>query len=211
MAKATILLSQSICFEAERNETRDFIDHRLVSFLDSLGFLIVLVPNSLVGEEKSDVSGCDNLVTWMNNFEVGGIVLSGGNDIDEFPARERTELRLLDQAISLNLPVLGICRGMQVIARRFGSMLSPVVDHVCVRHDVVGEINRNVNSYHGHQIAECPDGFRVLARAEDGCIEAIRNDHLNWEGWMWHPERNDILNHEDCNRILRLFNSNSQI
>jgi GMP synthase-like glutamine amidotransferase len=209
MARATILLSQSIYIEAERNETRDFIDHRLVTFFDSLGFLIVPVPNSLVGEGKSDVSGCDNLVTWINNFEAGGIVLSGGNDIGEFPARDRTESSLLDRAIALNLPVLGICRGMQVIAQRFGSKLSPVADHVCVRHDLAGEINRNVNSYHGKQIADCPDGFRVLATAEDGCIEAIRNDHLNWEGWMWHPERNDIVDDQDRNRILRLFASNS--
>jgi len=207
MPKSKILLSQSVCFESKRNETRDFIDHRLVNFLHTLGFVVIPVPNSLIGEVKDGIADANNVVTWVNDFEVGGIVLSGGNDIGEFPARDFTEFSLLDLAIARRWPVLGICRGMQVIAKKFGSQLLPIGNHVCINHDIVGEINRNVNSYHRKHISECPDGFRVLARAEDGCIEAIRNDHLNWEGWMWHPERNDVISQEDGNRMLELFNS----
>ena len=51
------------------------------------------------------------------------------------------------------------------------------------------------------QLAACPQGYRVLARSADGGIEAIQHDHLPWEGWMWHPERETPFRAADGQRL----------
>jgi len=205
MRKIKLLLSQAVEFEQERGELRDWTDQRLVRFLDTLGFFVIPVPNCLCDRDLESGDVGHRLVSWINDLQVGGIVLGGGNDIGQMPCRDLTESILLDQALIQQLPVLGICRGMQLISTKFGSQLTHAVGHVAVQHQVSGEINRNVNSYHSRQILNCPEGFRVLARSEDGCIEAIRNDDLGWEGWMWHPERTNKWDYEDCRRTKQLF------
>jgi putative glutamine amidotransferase len=62
-----------------------------------------------------------------------------------------------------------------------------------------------VNSYHGFSLATGPLDFEVLARSEDGEIEAIRHKSLPWEGWMWHPEREENFAARDVQRIKALF------
>ena len=94
---------------------------------------------------------------------------------------------------------------MQMMGVFCGSELTGVSGHVRTRHELVGEIKRNVNSYHNQGLSECPDGFRVLATAEDGSIEAIRSGTLNWEGWMWHPEREKPFNQADIKQFQKLF------
>ena len=78
---------------------------------------------------------------------------------------------------------------MQVITSYFGGTLKKVKGHVKTRHSLSGEIAAEVNSYHNFSIDQCPSDFRIIATSPDGEIEAIRNDQLGWEGWMWHPER----------------------
>jgi putative glutamine amidotransferase len=80
-----------------------------------------------------------------------------------------------------------------------------VKGHLRTRHQLTGTISSEVNSYHGYSIAACPHGFEVLARSEDGEIEAIRHRTLSWEGWMWHPEREDHFAAHDMHRIKALF------
>jgi putative glutamine amidotransferase len=45
----------------------------------------------------------------------------------------------------------------------------------------------------------------VIARSEDGSIEAIRHTSLLWEGWMWHPEREETFASHDIRRLKMLF------
>ena len=47
--------------------------------------------------------------------------------------------------------------------------------------------------------------FKVIAHSLDGEIEAIKHKSLPWEGWMWHPEREEKFLKEDINRIKNLF------
>ena len=92
-----------------------------------------------------------------------------------------------------------------MMARRAGIALCPVLGHVKSRHRLTGEIAGEVNSYHGFSLATCPSDFEVLARSEDDEIEAIGHQFLPWEGWMWHPEREENFSASDIQRIKVLF------
>ena len=130
--------------------------------------------------------------------------ISGGNDIGEFPDRDIVEDWLLDHAEKNKLPALGICRGMQMMAVRYGAKLDLVDGHVGTHHYLTGVIKGRVNSYHNQGFRTSPK-FRSLAWSEDGNIEAIGHEFLPWEGWMWHPERELIFSPRDIERLKALF------
>jgi N5-(cytidine 5'-diphosphoramidyl)-L-glutamine hydrolase len=179
-----------------RDEQRDCLDQKLVAFLQAAGALAFPVPNGLSEEE---------LGQWLAHSQPKAIVLSGGNDIGDVPARDRTERGLLDFARAGNLPALGICRGMQMMAVWGGCSLKPVEGHVRTRHNLTGAISGNVNSFHNFSISDCSTAFSVLARSEDGEIEALRHASLPWEAWMWHPEREPLFARSDLDRFRTLL------
>jgi putative glutamine amidotransferase len=126
-------------------------------------------------------------------------------------ARDATELQLLHEALDLDLPVLAICRGMQLMNVAMGGSL---VQHIgaCDVHrrydlekklpvhtvtveagtrlaEILGEGTVHVNSRHHQAVARLGGGLRVSARAEDGIIEGIELPGKRFAiGVQWHPE-----------------------
>ena len=196
-----VAISQRVDVFPDRKETRDALDQRLTDFLLVAGYLPVPVPNRLFGE------GADRKIfeQWVARISPQAIVLSGGNDIGSCRSRDLTENGLLDYAKDNYLPVLGICRGMQMIGVHAGVGLRSVGGHVRTRHAIYGEIVRDANSYHNLALNTCPSSFNVLARSTDGEIEAIRHQILPWEGWMWHPERESTFEPDDIIRLRKLI------
>lgn len=208
-----VAVSQRVDIYPDRGERRDALDQRLAGWLVAAGCVPVPVPNTLVtaaGESsKHDES---ILAEWLAVVQPQAVLLSGGNDIGTAPERDQTEQHLMRYAKDRKLPVLGICRGLQMMAVSAGGALVRADGHVSTRHRLqlapdAGSFPAEVNSFHNWILSGCPTGYLVAARAEDGSIEAVRHASLPWEGWMWHPEREAVWDAAGTTRLRKLFGS----
>lgn len=170
---------------------------------DWAGFMSVALPDAAWLPVPN--LGANKVRAFCEKWGINRLILTGGDDIGVSAIRDETEQDLLIWARERAAPVLGICRGMQIMAVCAGIALKPVKGHVRIRHILQGDLVHEVNSFHNYGLAECPHGFEVIARTEDGEIEAVRNKELHWEGWMWHPEREKPFQSADIDRLRGLF------
>lgn len=143
-----------------------------------------------------------------------GVILSGGGDIDVtalggtlhpeaktmHPARQRGEFELLDAIdASPELPVLGICLGMQLLGVRAGGTLVQHLDESLPKaerhrddcaHQVQSEFGTGPVASSHHQALSDAGSLEVIGRSDDGLIEAVRDPSRPFlVGVQWHPER----------------------
>ena len=194
----------------------DVLENDYVRFFEKFG--IQLIP----------VSNIVDVLTYFQ-FEVSGIVLSGGNNVgpsvygeekelsDVSAKRDSTEGRLLDEGIKREVPILGICRGMQFINAYFGgkihddiSRLKPGVDHSpAVKHDIellesdlikkIGKVQQ-VNSFHnqGVPVDDLSSSLKAFALATDiPLVEGLYSPEHRLAAIQWHPERDETLSKFD--------------
>lgn len=159
---------------------------------------------------------------------LNGILFSGGGDIDPSyfqeeplpgcgeitPERDCFEIPLCQFALKNNLPVLGICRGIQIIAVASGGSIyqdmaclgNSIIKHMqsasrrhpthfiqikkdTLLHRILGCETCRVNSFHHQAVSRPGDTFVVSAKSKDGVIEAIEDPlHPFALGVQWHPE-----------------------
>lgn len=206
--KLIVGVSQRIDRVDGRDEVRDAVDQKLIQWLFAAGFIPVPIPNFPIEQTPQAFELAVN--EWLMNIGPNAILLSGGNDLGEYPQRDETERRLLSWAAETLTPVLGICRGMQMMGVWAGSDIHRVEGHVRTRHvlkcsNESQDLPKDVNSYHNWSLTDCPEGFSPMAWAEDGALEAMRHNQRPWEGWMWHPEREQAFSDIDTQRLKRLF------
>lgn len=190
----------------------DVLPAQYAAAVEASGGVPVLLP-------PSDPAGAAAVAARLD-----GLVISGGADVDPErygeeahprtaswrPDRDAWETALLDAAEATGLPVLGVCRGMQVMAVRAGGALDQhvpdLVDHE--EHspgaDAFGEIavttvagtrlaglvgeQLSVNCHH-HQSVRTHPGFDAVAHAADGTLEAMEAPGDRFcVGVQWHPE-----------------------
>lgn len=158
---------------------------------------------------------------------VHGLLLTGGTDVDPArygeargrstqesdPVRDRFEADAIQAALGRGLPILGICRGAQVLNVALGGTLvqdiPSEVPQAC-RHDVqpeqrpahrvkvesdsrlariIGGAELEVNSAHHQAIRRVGEGLRAAALSPDGLVEAVESTGHGWViGVQWHPE-----------------------
>tara|TARA_Y100001968_G_C19433092_1_gene758122 strand:+ start:574 stop:1158 length:585 start_codon:yes stop_codon:yes gene_type:complete len=190
-----IAISQRVDFINSRGEYRDSLDQSMHIFINHCGYTLFPIPNKL-GISIEEL---------LKDIPISGIILSGGNNIGDYIERDKRELELIDYSLSHFKPILGICRGMQMLANWYGIGLLKVKNHVNVKHQVHGEIDTMVNSYHDYAISRIPEECDLLASSPDGVIEGFISEKNNWEAWMWHPERDEEYNPIFIKRIQNLF------
>ncbi|QKV97193.1 gamma-glutamyl-gamma-aminobutyrate hydrolase family protein [Streptomyces sp. NA02950] len=183
----------------EFGEHRYALDARWFPFLERCGVVPVPLPNSAVLAARTTVG-----------FGLDGLVLTGGDDLAAYggpsPDRDRTELALLSWALRTGHPVLGVCRGMQLMVHAFGGQLARVDGHVATRHEVrVADGGpRTVNSYHRWAAYVAPAPLAPTARCGP-VIEAVHHQRAPVEGIMWHPEREEPFAPDDVCAVRRLL------
>ena len=117
-----IIITQRVDKIKEYNEIRDSVDQRLISWVSEIGFNPIILPNSLAEIDRK-INDQLKLDKWMSSLKINGIILSGGNNIGDVKERDITETYLLKYAETNEIPVLGICRGMQMLAVYDGAKL----------------------------------------------------------------------------------------
>lgn len=160
--------------------------------------------------------------------EIDGLLLTGGVDIDPLlygenplpvngeldPLRDYFELELLSYADQAELPILGICKGCQILNVAMGGTLyqdlykqkKTVFKHFqdaprwypthginiegnSYLYKIINKKNTKVNSIHHQGIKDVSSDFNITAQADDGVIEAIeKKDGRFVIGVQWHPE-----------------------
>jgi N5-(cytidine 5'-diphosphoramidyl)-L-glutamine hydrolase len=194
-----VAITQRVSVVPAYGERRDCLDQAWTKFLAACGLLPVLLPNVT-----------ETALALCEAAGVAGLVLTGGNDLAAFggdaPERDVMENTLLDMAQRHRLPVLGVCRGMQVIQQRFAIPLSRVEGHVAQRQviRIHGE-RKEVNSYHRFAAFDSRPPLEVWAVAADGVVKAIRHSAEPITGIMWHPERSSPFSPADVVLFRQVF------
>lgn len=182
------------------------------------GARVLLCPEAAPGTDPGELlDGMD------------GLLLIGGEDLaaavsgadpalvgaGASESRDRWEVALLTAALAADLPVLAVCRGLQLLNAALGGTLHGDIagrspEHppvpadteaaLAYRHEVrleagslVGDAYgvpaKPVNSLHHQAVDVLGDGLRVVGRAADGCVEAVELPAARWcVGVQWHPE-----------------------
>ncbi len=211
-----------------RGKTLQYLEQSVAHWVMGSGAMVVMIPAVEAGGlvRRSDLSVHDYAAT------LDGLVLQGGADIDPAmydeeptpalgvtdPVRDRFELDLLRAFVEYGKPVLGICRGMQLINVAYGGTLHQdlTVSGATTRFHYLRDLydehahelkfrddgwlnslypahkNPRVNSIHHQGVNVLGRGLTIDAWSEDGVVECIRAESGSFlVGVQWHPEFHD--------------------
>lgn len=183
-------LTTRIDTHSPTSEVRASVDTNWINFLEPIASSIHVLQtfNS-------------KLLVPIDNLDL--VIFTGGNDLSAVSEcelsskRDRSEVDLLSECLQKDIPILGVCRGMQLLNHYFGGTTMNISNHVRTTHQVdihskwLQNINK-VNSYHSWGLVSerlSPDLVVSATCSEDESIEAIEHKKHRVRGVMWHPER----------------------
>lgn len=191
-----VAISQRIDEIQNYGEIRDALDEAWQKLFFRMDAALAPMPNAPEAVKEL-----------LKRFQPDAIVLSGGNNPSAYggctPQRDQTDEVLIRYAAEHDVPLLGVCRGMQSVALYFGGTLKKAEGHVAVRHRLRGETRREVNSYHGFAVDFPGEHVRAVSYALDGTVEEICHETYRMYGIMWHPERVGGFSQEDIEFIKK--------
>ena len=199
-----IALSMGQVYIKERNETRDFIDNKLFFFLKECFNCEIYLINNFNKINKKNIL---NLRNYLTRNKINFIVLRGGEDIGNNKFRDFTEINLLKYSIQKNIPLLGLCRGMQLINLFFKGKLKKIEGHIKKKNKLYLKSEkkyRKVTCFHGNGIKKLGNGFFVMHKSYDNEVESIKHKNKKILGIMWHPERFKNFQKSDI-KLIRDF------
>ncbi|MEH6420566.1 gamma-glutamyl-gamma-aminobutyrate hydrolase family protein [Pseudomonas sp. CGJS7] len=211
-----------------RNKTLQYLEQSMAHWVMASGAMVVMIPTV---DAEGAVQATDLSVRDYAR-SLDGLILQGGADIDPVaygerpsellmttdPERDRFELSLLRAFVDAGKPVLGICRGMQLInVAHGGSLYQDLVGAGATRsqHYIPAQYDEHahalrmresgwlaslypqvadpqVNSIHHQGVKQLGEGLEVEAWSDDGIPECIRGTGENFVvGVQWHPEFHD--------------------
>ena len=225
-------LKPIIGITSDLKEQRVNVSHNNILAIAAAGGLPLVLPNVI-----------DQDIIYHYAEVLDGLLLTGGGDIDPAyfeeephpnlgricPERDFFEFELIQEMLLRNKPILGICRGCQILNVAIGGDMfqdiyaqqdSPLLQHnqqapyhhcshfvevkeESLLYSIVKSNQFKVNSFHHQAVRRVGEGFAVCATASDGVIESFEStEHRFVIGVQWHPEH---LKDEYSARLFRAF------
>jgi putative glutamine amidotransferase len=204
-----IAITQRIDNYTSYYEPREMLDLNWARLFEKVGILPIVLPYEY------------DFTKYFDNIKIDGILLSGGNDLSSqiecalSIKRDKFEKELIKYAIDKSIPLLGVCRGMQVIAEYFDSSLKKVDSQVNIRHTLIPNksskyyqyLNKlsTVNSFHNFAVDEISDEILIGATDPSGIIKSIEHKKYKIFAHMWHPEREKDFNINEIELIKYFY------
>lgn len=137
------------------------------------------------------------------NLNPNGVILPGGNDLYKKKKininfeRDNFENKLVNTCINHKIPIIGVCKGFQLITNYFNGKIVKCNRHVRTYHDLKINLKSkfikfkklNVNSFHNYGIESINYNFEIISKSKDGLIEIAEHKNKKILCMMFHPER----------------------
>jgi gamma-glutamyl-gamma-aminobutyrate hydrolase PuuD len=201
-----ILVTQRMQFDETYNEIRDSLDHSWYGFFEHLNMIPILIPNDINIVKK---------IILQDDVTYDGLLLTGGGDFGKSShARDEVENLLIANTINLNIPILGVCRGMEQLLLYFEHELVNIKGHVNTRHtlkNIKGKLSKliqsfeSVNSFHKLGVINTNHMFQITSMSDDDVVMSIEYKNGPIFGQMWHPEREKEISRYDIEIFKRIF------